>query len=141
MGSICEEYVNAYIQRYHWQLIGRDELLRLTQDALEHSGNWSGAAIRAAILCIYSVKLYEACSDNVDRERWEQGYIELHDLLDNVARHRYPQVHADATQRALLLCPNSGTLPARPASTARCLAAHRRGARLHRDFQHTGHDC
>lgn len=101
MDDLCETLVDTYLQRYHWQLIDRDALIQRVSSALQSRAEQDAAAIRATILCVYSVTLYRACSGQAGPERWEQGYIELYHFLDGVARYRYPAVRADATQRAL----------------------------------------
>lgn len=101
MDDLCETFVDTYLQRYRWQLIDRDEFIRLVSNALRSRAEQDAAAVRATILCVYSVTLYQACSGQAGQERWEQGYIELYHFLDGVARYRYPAVRADATQRAL----------------------------------------
>jgi len=91
--------VDAYIQRYHWQLIVRDEFVRLVE--LQSEQCMSTKSAHAAILCVYSRALYWSCSGAEGRLRQEQGYSELTTFLDQMAARRYGAVRADATQGAL----------------------------------------
>jgi DNA-directed RNA polymerase specialized sigma24 family protein len=93
--------VDSYIQRYGWGLITRDDLLTLVEQACQRHGAHDAAAARIATLACYSAIMHRACSGADGRARQEQGYTELHAFLAAVARRRYANVGAEATQRAL----------------------------------------
>jgi DNA-directed RNA polymerase specialized sigma24 family protein len=91
--------VDAYVQRYSWQLLDRDEFVRLVRDQIDTNVNTS--SVHAAILCVYSRALYRVCSGSEGCLRQEQAYSELALFLDQIAARRYGSVRADATQGAL----------------------------------------
>lgn len=102
MDGSWETYVDVYIQRYSLQLVDRDEFVRLVQHKMGTCTNTSGTAgVRAAVLCVYSVALYRACSGAEGQPRQEQAYDELATFLTQIASRRYGTVCADATQGAL----------------------------------------
>ena len=91
--------VDSYIQRYRWQLIDRDEFVRLAQSQLDQDADTNSP--QAAILRVYSRALYRSCSGAEGRLRQEQAYSELTTYLDQIAAWRYRSIRADATQGAL----------------------------------------
>jgi DNA-directed RNA polymerase specialized sigma24 family protein len=86
--------------RNQWQLLEREEFARSVFARLE-----SGMAAdpQRAALQVYTEALYAACSGAEGRQRQERGYIELFHYLYQRAGQRYPEVCADATQRAVAM--------------------------------------
>jgi len=99
MDSSWVASVDTYVRRYDWQLIDRDEFVRLVLD--QASRNVTTNSIHAPILCVYSRALYRSCSGAEGRQRQEQAYHELTGFLDQMAARRYAAVRADAVQGAL----------------------------------------
>jgi RNA polymerase sigma factor (sigma-70 family) len=93
-----QQIVDLCLALYHWELLEREEFVRRVRGRLA-----IGAAVvpRQAVFEIYILALYSACSGAEGRARQERGYIELYAFLVSHAARRYPEVHLDATQRAL----------------------------------------
>lgn len=94
----CSDAVDRLIARHGWQLLDREEFVRRA-DA--HLCAGVAADPRRAAIYTYSHALHAACSGDEGAQRQNLGYTELFHYLYDSARHRYPDVCDDATQRAL----------------------------------------
>src|SRR6266542_4534390 len=94
----CQHIIDSYLPRYQWQLLDREEFVRRVCNLCV-----ADAAIdtHSAALQVYTATLYHACSGVEGQQRQERGYVELFHCLYQRARQCYPEVCADATQRAI----------------------------------------
>lgn len=89
------------ITRYGWSIISANELGRLiTQHLVDSSHDRPLKVI--AHSCAAEV-LYEACRNDADPQRIEQGYTDLFRYLERIAVRRWPTHSPDIVQRALEL--------------------------------------
>jgi RNA polymerase sigma factor (sigma-70 family) len=94
----CSELVERLIARRGWQLLERDEWVRLT---LEQVAADPLTDLQRVAVYIYSQALYAACSGAQGAERQNRGYDELFCYLLDRARLRYPAFAEDVAQRAV----------------------------------------
>jgi RNA polymerase sigma factor (sigma-70 family) len=97
----CRHIVRDLIRKYGWALLSEDELVELVLGSVE-SGIPPPEVARLA-KHHYAIATYEACRQDEDHGRREQGYYELSRCLFWAAYNWWPELAEDATQRALLL--------------------------------------
>lgn len=97
----CRYIVRDLIRRYEWALLSEDELAELVLGSVE--SEISPAEVGRLAKHYYAIAMYEACRQDEDHDRREQGYYELSRYLFRAAYNRWPELAEDATQRALLL--------------------------------------
>jgi RNA polymerase sigma factor (sigma-70 family) len=97
----CRHIVRDLISKYGWALLSEDELVELVLGSVE-SGIPPTEAKRLA-KHHYAIAMYEACRQDKDHDRREQGYYELSRYLFRAAYNQWSELAEDATQRALLL--------------------------------------
>lgn len=104
---LCRRIVQAMVKEYDWALIPQDDLIERVLDATLLPGSPVDAVdarcIERQAKRQYTMILYEACRQENDLNRREQGYAELSRFLFRVAYNRWPELAEDAMQRALLL--------------------------------------
>jgi len=96
----CREATGRLLMRYRWSLLDHEEfVLRSVVAAIDHPT----ADLAYIAFGVYNQALYSACSGAEGPFHWERGYQELHEMLCDRARQRYPDVWEDAVQSALEL--------------------------------------
>ena len=96
----CREITGRLFTRYNWSLLNREEFVhRLMAAAKDHPT----ADLAYIAFGIYNQVLYNACSGTEGPFYWERGYQELHEMLCDRARYRYPDIWEDAVQGAIEL--------------------------------------
>ncbi len=86
------DLANALIARHGWQIVTAQQLL----DGAAH-----GQPTTSQFFHTYVLMLHATCSGREGLERQERGYTELYGYLQRRALRRYPDVAADAAQRAI----------------------------------------
>jgi RNA polymerase sigma factor (sigma-70 family) len=97
----CRQRVRMLREKYGWSLFTEDELT--TQVIGTCSPDITIGGLDQFITGHYMVALYEACSQDSDLDRREQGYQELFRYLYRAAYNRWPDLAQDVTQEALLM--------------------------------------
>lgn len=96
----CRKVAGRLLAKYRWRLLDHEEFIcRCIVAAKEHPT----ADLAYIAFGVYNQALYNACCGSEGLFQWERGYLELHEMLCEQARHRYPDVWEDAVQSALLL--------------------------------------
>ncbi len=94
--AVLSAAADRLVARYGWQLLTTEEILtRLAEREV------ADCEPQVQITAVYTEALYNACSGREDQLRRERGYTELYTYLLRCAMRRFPDVAADATQRAL----------------------------------------
>jgi len=99
MLQACQRSVDIFRTRNQWQLLDREEFAHSVYDRLEADPT---ADRQRVALQVYTEALYRACSGAEGRQRQERGYTELFQYLCQRAGQHYPEVGADAAQRAIV---------------------------------------
>jgi RNA polymerase sigma factor (sigma-70 family) len=94
----CQRVVDACRTHYQWQLLDREEFAYRVFEQLAADATTD---LRRVVIHIYTEALYYACSGCEGRQRQERGYTELFRFLYRCVERCYPEVCADAAQRAI----------------------------------------
>jgi RNA polymerase sigma-70 factor (ECF subfamily) len=99
--DMCRRTCQMLIERYDWSLATQEDLLHM----LGNSSLWpeSSAEIERLVKSGYIIILYEACRQQENLLRREQGFKELFRYLYRAAYNRWPDIAEDITQQALLI--------------------------------------
>jgi len=99
--QVCLGVVQDLMARYGWRLLSADALVERVLNAASSAA--SPAELERLAKHHYTLVLYEACRQEEQLDRQEQGYYELFRFLFRVAHNRWPDLAEDVTQRALVL--------------------------------------